>query len=221
MRGVTSSAVRPMTVLMGSLLHRVTVRRLLWALAGLALLGGLTAWAWPSPTHYAYGPLRDCLGLRGGLVTVANGNASEATATVQVGPDRALIALGRGAAEAKQLAAGYLDAATVSNLVIASGTLGPNGFGGTRAVAAVRRCLSDAEGPVTPAPLGYRFSPVSLQAFGDACTKAHASMAQCRCVLTAAQSILPDDIFQQALEGTTEEGTALIYDMLDRCRLVG
>lgn len=198
-----------------------TRRKLLWLALLAAIVAAAAAWGWPSQ-HVAYGPLRDCLALRGGLVTpVANGAALEGTARVQVGTDVALIAVAATPDEAKALAGQYLDARRYDNLVVSPGVTWPSGASGDRALAAVKRCLSDAHGAQETATLGWIYPAETIAQVQKSCRKVRASIAQCRCVLTGAQAQLSPGDFQLAADGASIEAELAMADILDGCRLVG
>lgn len=198
-----------------------TRRTLLWLALLAAVAAAAAAWGWPSK-HVAYGPLRDCLALRGGLVTpVASGLAQEGSARVQVGTDVALIAVAATTGEAKALAGGYLDAHRFNNLVVSPGVTWPAGTGGDLALSAVKRCLSDAYGSQETATLGWIYPAETLASVQKSCRKVHASIAQCRCVLTGAQAQLSPADFQLAADGASLAAELAMADVLDGCRLVG
>lgn len=196
-------------------------RRALWIAAAAALVAAGAAWAWPTPEHYGLSALRDCLALRGGLVTISPGIASESSATVLVGNDVALLAFGADEREGKDLADGMVAARRYANLAVTPGTVGPSGRGGTRALAAVERCLSDGQGDGMSNLTGYRYPLYAITAFEDSCRTVRASLAQCRCVLTGAQSKLSLDDFRRVTNPATIEEQLIMEDILDGCRLVG
>lgn len=197
-------------------------QRLFLALAAVALAAAVGATSMRGSTHYALGPLRDCMAQRGGLVTaVAQGTASEGTATLDVGGDTALLSFAADSREADRLAGSFLDVERHANLVVSAGAPGPFGSGGKLALKTVNRCLSAGHGHVTDAPFGFRYPPEVVWQFQEACRRVRASQAQCRCALTGAQAHLPLADFERAVNPATDQEALPMEVILDDCRLVG
>jgi hypothetical protein len=200
-------------------LLRPSFRRTLIALVVAGGSAGIAAVAWGGGgTHYALDPLRDCLALRGGLVTlVADGAASEGTVTLDVKGDRAVIAFAGDDSEARALAGAAGGAIRHGSIVV----YGEGGPPGERARSTVERCLSDGEGRPKRPPTGFRYADTAIASFEQACDSAGASAAQCHCVLTGAQAQLPLADFQRIAVATVAAEEEQMTLILDGCRLVG
>lgn len=198
---------------------RPPFRRALIALVVAGVVAGAAAVAWGgNSTHYALDPLRDCLALRGGLVTVVPGGAaSEGTVTLLVKGDRAVVSFAADDREARTLAASIPGATRHGSLVV----YGKGGPPGDRATSTLERCLSDGEGKPGRPPTGYRYADSAIATFQQACDSAGASSAQCYCVLTGAQARLPLADFQRIAVATVLAEEELMTELLDGCRLVG
>lgn len=193
------------------------------ALIALVVVGGsvgiaTAAWGGSGP-HYALDPLRDCLALRGGLVTlVAGGAASEGTVTLVVKGDRAVIGFAGDIREARELAGSFPGATRHGSLVVYGENGGPPG---AHARSTLERCLSDGEGHPQRPPTGFRYSDSAIASFEQACDSAGASAAQCHCVLTGAQARLPLADFERIATATVAAEEEQMTKLLDGCRLVG
>ena len=198
---------------------RPSLRRALIALVVAGGGVGIAAVAWGgSGTHYALDPLRDCLALRGGLVTlVPGGAASEGTVTLVVKGDRAVIAFTGDDREARALASSVTGATRHGSIVV----YGEGGPPGERARSTLERCRSDGEGQPQRPPTGFRYGDAAIASFDRACDSAGASAAQCHCVLTGAQARLPLADFERIAVATVAAEEEQMTKLLDGCRLVG
>ncbi len=199
---------------------RLSLRRVLISLAVAGGSVGIAAAAWGgSGAHYALDPLRDCLALRGGLVTlVPGGPASEGTVTLDVKGDRAVVAFAGDSREAGALA-GSIGRATRHGSIVVYGEGG--GPPGAHARSTLERCLSDGEGRPQRPPTGFRYGDAAIASFEQACNSANASPAQCHCVLTGAQARLALADFQRIATATVAAEEEQMTKLLDGCRLVG
>jgi hypothetical protein len=218
--------LRPLTRLRSGLPRRLPSGTVvLGTLCAIGVLGGVGAVAHArSATHYALDPLRNCIALRGGLVSFqAGGAATEGTASVDVHGDIAVIAFGKDGREAGQLAGAFDGSTRHANLVIRPGTAAAAAgrAAGAQAVSTIERCLSDGKGRPKQAPAGYAYGAAALASFQQACDRAKASSAQCRCVLTGAQARMPLSDFLRVAEATEVADEAKMTELLDGCRLVG
>ena len=198
---------------------RPPLRRTLVVLAAVAVSAAIAAVAsGGGGTHYALDPLRDCLALRGGLVTlVPSAAASEGTVSLVVKGERALIAFAADDSEARALA-GSLPGATRHGSLIVYGEGGPPD---DRARRTLERCLSDGDGRPQRPPTGFRYGDAAISSFERACDSAGASEAQCHCVLTTAQARLPLADFRRIAVATVAAEEGQMTKLLDGCRLVG
>ena len=198
---------------------RPSLRRALIALAVVGGSVGIAAAAWGgSGPHYALDPLRDCLALRGGLVTlVSGGAASEGTVTLVVKGDTAVVAFAGDSREARALAGSFTGATRHGSIVV----YGEGGPPGERARSTLERCRSDGEGQPQRPPTGFRYGDAAIASFDRACDSAGASAAQCHCVLTGAQARLPLADFERIAVATVAAEEEQMTKLLDGCRLVG
>lgn len=188
-------------------------------MAALCVGGGALAATWGAgDKHYALDPTRDCVALRGGLVTFVSGGASEGSLTVDVKGDQVVLDFARTSAEARLLARGAGGASRHGNLVIRPRS---SGIPAAQAASTVERCLSDGLGRPKAPPTGYRYPDDAIAAFEAACANVHASQAQCRCVLTGAQARMPLGDFERIAATTVPAEEAQMTLLLDGCRLVG
>ena len=198
---------------------RPSFRRALIALVAAGVVAGVAAVAWGgSGTHYTLDPLRDCLALRGGLVTLAQrGVASEGTVTLVVKGHRAVVSFAGDDREARALA-GSIPGATRHGSLVVYGVHGPPG---ARAKSTLERCLSDGEGKPERPPTGYSYAATAIARFELACDSAGASEAQCYCVLTGAEARMPLAGFERIAVSTKPAEEELMTELLDGCWLVG
>lgn len=204
---------------------RPSLRRALIALVVAGGSVGVAAVAWGGGgTHYALDPLRECLALGGGLVTlVPGGAASEGTVTLVVKGDRAVIAFAGDDREARALASS-VPGATRHGSIVVYGERGPSGERGPpgeRALSTLERCRSSGEGQPQRPPTGFRYGDAAIASFDRACDSVGASTAQCHCVLTAAQARLPLADFERIAVATVAAEEGQMTQLLDGCRLVG
>ena len=178
---------------------RPSLRRALIALVAAGVVAGAAAVAWGgSGTHYALNPLRDCLALRGGLVTLVSGGvATEGTVTLAVKGDRALVSFAADDREARALA-GSIPGATRHGSLVVYGEGGPPG---DRAKSTLERCLSDGEGRPDGPPTGFRYAEAAIATFE--------------------QARLPLADFQRIAVATVLAEEEQMTELLDGCRLVG
>ena len=172
--------------------------------------------------HYALDPLRDCLALRGSLVTfVPGGPGSEGTALVDVRGDTARLAFAHDGKEARAIAAAGRAAQRHGNLVVQAAASAPGSRVGEQTRATIERCLSAAHGRPKLVATGYAYPESVLRDFQSACRDAATTQAQCRCVLTQAQAVAPPDVFQRLAVTTVSGEEELMTQLLDSCLLVG
>ncbi len=199
---------------------RLSLRRVVIALVIAGGSVGIAAAAWGgSGPHYALDPLRDCLALRGGLVSlVPGGPATEGTVTLDVKGDRAVVAFAGDSREAAALAGSFAGATRHGSLVVYGEGGSPSG---EHARTTLERCLPDGEGRPKRPPTGFRYGDAAIASFEQACDSAEASPAQCHCVLTGAQAQLPLADFERIATATVTAEEEQMTKLLDGCRLVG
>ena len=198
-------------------------RRASWLAVAAAIAGVLVASGRAGDSnHYALDQLRDCLALHGSLVIFdAGARGSEGATTLDMRGDTARLAFAATGKEAREIARAVQGAERHGNLVVYSALDAQGTVPGPLARDVVTRCLSAAKGRPQRAATGYVYPAAVPDQFLAACNDAKTTEAQCRCVLTEAQSVAPPAVFQRLAVTTVPAEEELMTKLLDSCALVG